>query len=399
MRPHRILSSLPRAGESRPRTRSGGPGVRTIAAALAILTSAALAQETPSRDTVVETQLLPRTVKASVQRLATANATSLSATERFASARRMIEAGRASGDPRTLGYAESLLAPWPADDPRAPLEALVLRSTIEQSRHRFDAARLLLDRVIARAPDHGQALLTRATIAQVRGEYAAATQDCLRLRPLAADVAAICGALSDALTGHNERARAALRSAAARTQGAVRAWALAALAQVHEQRGERRDAAAAYRASLAADDDLTTQLAFADLLIEQRAWRDARALLASAPPADGVLLRRWLVERALGGDAQSIAAQLQSRIDEAIARGELLHARDAAVFALERGDAATALRLARENWAAQREPADLRVLARAARATNDRAAIDEVRAWMRHTGLDDARLRADLLGA
>lgn len=376
MRPHRIF---------------------TLGAALVIFTGAVFAQ--PARDTIVETQLLPRAVKASVQRLAAANATPLPATDRFADARRLIEAGRASGDPRTLGYAESLLAAWPADDPRAPIDALVLRATIEQSRHRFDAARALLDRVIARAPDHGQALLTRATIAQVRGDYAAAIQDCQRLRPLNADVAAICGAITDTLTGHNERALATLRIATERTQGGVRAWALGALAQVHEQRAERAEAVAVYRAFLAAGDDLTTRLALADLLIELRAWRNAQTLLASAPPADGVLLRRWLVERALGGDAAPIAAQLQSRIDEAIARGELLHAREAAVFALEQGDAAAALRLARENWAVQREPADLRVLARAARAANDRIAIEEVRAWIKRTGLDDARLRADLRGA
>jgi tetratricopeptide (TPR) repeat protein len=378
MRPHRIL----------------------IGSALATLVAgAALAQDPPSRDTIVETQLLPRGVKASVQRLALANAASISAPERLASAQRLIEAGRASGDPRTLGYAESLLAPWHADDSRAPLDALVLRATIEQSRHRFDAARMLLDRVIARAPDHGQALLTRATIAQVRGDYAAANADCARLRPLNADVAAICAALTDALTGANDRALAVLRVAAERTQGAVRAWALGALAQVHEQRGEPDEALRAYRASLAAGDDLSTRLALADLLIERRAWRDAQALLADAPAADGVLLRRWRVERALGGAAPPIAAQLRARIDEAIARGELLHAREAALFALEQGDVATALRLARESWAAQREPADLRVLARSARAINDRAALDEVRAWVKRTGLVDARLRAELQGA
>jgi tetratricopeptide (TPR) repeat protein len=379
MRPHRILAVL---------------------AALAASASGAVFAQvaSPAREAIVETQLLPRSVKASVQRLSAVTMT-MSPPERMAAVRRLIEAGRASGDPRTLGYAESLLAPWPADDPRTPLDALVLRATIEQSRHRFDAARALLNGVIARAPDHGQALLTSATIAQVRGDYAAAATDCARLRPLNGDVAAICSALTDALTGNNDRALAALRIAIDRTQGAVRGWALSALAQVHEQRGERRDAAAAYRASLAADDDLTTRLAFADLLIDQRAWDEVKSLLVSAPPADGVLLRRWLAERALGGDAQSLETQLQTRIDEAMARGELLHAREAALFALERGDRATALRLARENWTTQREPADLRVLARAARAAGDQATLDEAKAWIKRTNIVDARLRAALAGA
>ena len=38
-------------------------------------------------------------------------------------------------------------------------------------------------------------------------------------------------------------------------------------------------------------------------------------------------------------------------------------AREAALFALELGDSATALKLARQNWNDQREPADLRILA------------------------------------
>jgi tetratricopeptide (TPR) repeat protein len=341
--------------------------------ALAALSAgAALAQVAPTRDTVVETQLLPRAVKASVRQLA-AGAPSASR-DRFADVRRLIEAGRASGDPRTLGYAESLLVSWSADDPNPPTEALVLRATIEQSRHRFDAARTLLDRAIARAPGHGQALLTRATIAQVRGDHAAALSDCLRLRPLNADVAAVCAALTDAATGHNERAIGTLTIAVDRTQGAVRAWALGALAQVHEQRGAHSEAVAAYRASLAAGDDLTTRVALADL-------------------------RRWQIARATGGGAAELEAQLQARFAEASARGELLHAREAAVFALERGEFAAALRLARENWQAQREAADLVVLARAARAARDAAGLDEVRQWLRRTRLDDVRLRRALGGA
>jgi Tfp pilus assembly protein PilF len=379
MRPHRIV---------------------TFGAAL-VFAGAAAAQTAPARETVVETRLLPRAVKASVQRLMTASTTEVSVTDSLVAARRMIDAGRVTGDPRTLGYAESLLARWRTEDAATPLDVLVLRATIEQSRHRFDVATALLNRVIERAPNHGQALLTRAAIAQVRGDLAAAATDCLRLRPLNADVAAICGALNDSLAGHNERALATLRIATARTQGPVRSWALGVQAQVHEQQGERSKAADAYRAALAAGDDLTLRLAFADLLIAQRAWNEVHALLADAPPADGVLLRRWQVERDSGSSAAAgeLETQLKARFDEAIARGELLHAREAAVFALERGDAATALRLAQDNWRAQREPADLVVLARAAHFARDAAALDVVRSWVRRSGLADTRLGLVMAGA
>ena len=369
--------------------------VMALVAALASCAVTAPAQVVPERDAIVEAQLLPRTVKTSVQRLATADAVALGVSDALTAARRMLESGRASGDPRTLGYAESLLARWTTDDPRTPLDVLVLRATIEQSRHRFDVAVVLLDRVLARDPAHGQALLTRATIAQVQGNHRAARDDCERLRPFSPEVASICRAQTDALTGSNDRALAALRAAAERTQGDVRSWALASLAQVHEQRGDPRAAAAAYRAALAASDDLGTRLALADVLIAQRSWDDARIVLADAAPADGTLLRRWKVERATG-IASPLGTQLQARFDEAAARGELLHAREAAVFALERGDAPAGLRLARDNWRVQREPADLLVLARAAHATRDAATLGEVDSWVRATGLADARVRAVL---
>ncbi|HEU0204795.1 MAG TPA: hypothetical protein VFR86_30655 [Burkholderiaceae bacterium] len=451
-----------------------------VGAALVLLTGAAFAQTMPTRDTIVATQLLPRSVKASLRRQAERHE-SLAPAQRLALAQRMIEAGRANGDPRTLGYAEAVLAIWPGAGDDVPLDALVLRATIEGSRHRFAAARALLDRVLARAPAHAQALLTRATLAQVSGDYTAARADCARLQPLAADAAAICRAAVDAMTGANERALATARLAAARTMGAVRSWALAVQAQVLEGRGDMQGAAASYRAALMAADDLPTRLAYADLLLATGDAGATAGLLADAPETDGVLVRQWqatraqlrragrqkkppqpvreaeramrqaipaqrdaeLAQRDVEGtqrDAEGtrldaertqpnlelaqrnpevaprdvegtqrdaelaqrhaeltqreaeLATRLQDRFAAAAARGELLHVREAALFALERGDATQALALARENWQTQREVADLWLLARAARAADDRAALTDLRAWVARTGLDDRRI-------
>jgi hypothetical protein len=109
-----------------------------------------------------------------------------------------------------------------------------------------------------------------------------------------------------------------------------------------------------------------------------------------------VLLRRFIVMRRLNKDGAALQAQLAARFASAQARGELLHAREAANFVLEQGDAATALRLARQNWKTQREPADLRVLAMAGRASNDSAALAEVRDWIARTGLSDVRIERAL---
>jgi hypothetical protein len=59
-----------------------------------------------------------------------------------------------------------------------------------------------------------------------------------------------------------------------------------------------------------------------------------------------------------------------------------LHRREEARYLLTiEGDAAGSLRLARENWRVQREPADLRILEEAGGATGDAPALREVAEW------------------
>ena len=347
----------------------------------------------PARDEVVETQLLPRAVKQSVQRLARAQPeAALPPAQRIDNARRLIQAGRESGDPRTLGYAEAVLAGLPETGPTG-VEALVLRATIEQSRHRFDAARALLDRALQQAPAHVQARLTRATIAHVRGDIEAARADCDALRQTAPTVAVICGAIGDSLSGKNAQA---LKSLEGVTDPALRGWALSLAGEVHEQQGALDAALRAYNASLALGADLYTTVALADALIAQQRWPEVEALLLPLPATDAVLLRRWRVARGQQRDAGALQALLAERFTAAQTRGEFLHAREGALFALEQGDSASALKLARQNWNDQREPADLRILALAAAAANDAAALAEVRAWLERTGLRDARVELAL---
>ena len=128
----------------------------------------------------------------------------------------------------------------------------------------------------------------------------------------------------------------------------------------------------------------------------QQGWSQAEALLLPLPATDAVLLRRWIIARRQQRDATALQAQLADRFAAAQARNELLHAREAALFALEQGDSAAALNLARQNWVDQREPADLRILASAARAANDSVALAEVQDCLARTGLRDARVERAL---
>lgn len=359
------------------------------------------APRVPARDEVVETQLLPPAVKQSVQRLRGAKANvgaapaELPAAQRIDNARRLILAGRASGDPRTLGYAEAALSGIPDTGPLG-VEVLVLRATIEQSRHRFDIARGLLGRAIEQAPAHVQARLTRATIAYVQADLDTARADCNALREPAPAVAVICQAIGDSLSGNNARALSALQQV---SDPALRGWALSLAGEIHEQQGKLDAAVAAYTASLALDADLYTAVALVDALIAQQRWPQADALLAPLPATDAVLLRRWIVARRQQQQhVGELQASLANRFAAAQARAELLHAREAALFALELGDNSAALKFAQDNWSDQREPADLRILALAARASNDAAALAEVRSAISRTGLKDARVERALNG-
>ena len=85
---------------------------------------------------------------------------------------------------------------------------------------------------------------------------------------------------------------------------------------------------------------------------------------------------------------------LADRYTAARARGDTTHRAEEARFELRlRKDAATAVGLARENYAVQREPRDARVLLEAALAAKDPASGQAARDWLRSSGFEDTRLR------
>ncbi len=76
-----------------------------------------------------------------------------------------------------------------------------------------------------------------------------------------------------------------------------------------------------------------------------------------------------------------------------------IHQREAALLALDGGDASQALRAARANFQQQKELADVRLLARAAVAASDADARRQLADWLRSTGYRDAVTEEILAGA
>lgn len=312
-------------------------------------------------------------------------------------ARSAIEASRATGDPRYLGMAQAALAPW-WNDPHAAAPALLLRATIRQSLHDFDGALVDLDRVIERTGD-GQALLTRATILAVQGRYDAARADCARLaRRTSALVVATCDAGPASLAGDADAYRR-LAALLARSGDAasVRAWSLTLAGEIAARAGYDAAAEAHFAAARALDpQDAYLKGAYADFLLDCGRPRDVLPLVDHDVRNDALLLRLALAERAVAGLESSYAehaAELAARFDAARRRGDVVHRREEARYRLAiAGDPAGALALAKANWAVQREPADLRVLADAARATQDASAQKIVDDWLSSNALHDAHL-------
>lgn len=313
-------------------------------------------------------------------------------------ARRYIEIGRAEGDPRYYGQAEALLQDWWAlDEP--PTAVRILRATLRQNRHEFDAALSDLSAVLKAAPSDAQAWLTQAVILQVMGRHDQARLSCTRLAAMATPlVSAACLADVASVSGDAANASALLRRAIDASPDAdvgLRQWAMTILAEIAARTGVPADAGRDFRAALALGiKDSYLLGAYADFLLDQRRPAEVRDLLAAETRNDPLLLRLALAEAHLGAPelAERIAA-LQARFDTARRRGDTVHRREEARFTLHLlGKPAEALRLALDNWAVQREAWDARLVLEAALAAGAADDAQEVLAWLKDTGLEDRQI-------
>ena len=312
-------------------------------------------------------------------------------------ARRAIDAARALGDPRFLGEAQAALEPWWNGDD-VPAAALLLRATVKQSQHDFAGALADLDLLLAGHPALAQARLTRATVLGVVGRYADARRDCAclagRMMPI---VFAGCDAVPASLSGDARHAYDTLVASLGQPGASVgvREWASTLAAEIATRLGDHAAAERHFREALALNPrDPYLKGAFADFLLDRDRPGEVVSLLRDDTRNDPLLLRLALAEQRLPELRSTFVAHredLAARFDAARRRGDGTHRREEARFRLviER-DAKAALALARDNWAAQREPADLRILIDAAKAAGDAAALKVAADWVAAHGVGDA---------
>lgn len=309
-------------------------------------------------------------------------------------ARGYLDLGRRQGEPRLVAYAATVVDPL-ARSERAQPDDLVLAATAAQYLHDFDHALALLDRALVQQPLHPQALLTRADLLEVRGDYPAARQSCARLAQATAPLIAIaCLTSIDSRTGRLADSYSRLRQVYEAAPGLppeIDVWILGMLAEMAERSGDP-EAQRRYlsRARASAPQDLKVQVAEADWHLQH--GRPADVLTVDAPTASigDALLLRLAIAAKRAGDPRASGWANEFRERQRLAEGDARHLREWARFALDvDGDAAAAIRHARENWQHQREPEDLRLLLRAARASGDAAALDEARRWIAAQSYED----------
>lgn len=322
-------------------------------------------------------------------------------------ARLDIQLQRERSDPRYLGHAQAALAPWWAQE-SPPVDVLVLRATIEQSLHDFDAALRDLDQAVRIAPDHTQAWITRAVVLTVRGRYDEARQSCAQLVPLASNlVVTVCQTSVDSVNGRAGAAYARLGEALGRSAEISKdeeAWARSSLAEYAVRANRLDDAERDFVRSIELDpEDGYTRAAAADLLLDRGKPKEALALVKGREVNDTLLLRIAIAEHRAGmSEATTHIEALGARFDASRLRGDVVHRREEARYWLElKGDAARALSLAKDNWEVQREPWDARIVLEAARAAKEPKEAAAVLAWLADTKLEDpfiAKVAAELRG-
>jgi len=311
-------------------------------------------------------------------------------------ARRLFLAALDQGDPRLLGYAQALLAPW-WDQVVLPAETLFVRALIRQGLHDFEAARLDLNRAIAAEPDRPEFWSWLFAVDLVGARMAQARTTCDQIRNRFGSVEGdACQGVLLYRTGRPREALAILDRLAQRPDAGSATsaqWLAFHRGEARRLSGQVAAALEIWRRGLGSEPGgHGLRLAMVELLNDQGRYAEALQLNAQLPRSDALLVQAIRSAAGLGQRDQAavMTRALRERLARQTARGDMVNERPVVVFWLDIAqEPAKALALARLAWTTQREPADAVLFGRAALLTKDRLAAATVSTWLRDTGYVD----------
>ena len=311
-----------------------------------------------------------------------------------------IARSREEGDPRYGGYAQAVLAPWwKLANP--PVDVLVLRATLLQSTHQFEKSLADLDAVLKLDSENGQAWITRATILQVQGKYAAALKSCEQLSLIAPPLITMtCTSNIQSLSGKAAQSYHQLKASYAQNPEAnpsIQGWILTLLAEMATRLGDDIAAEQYFiKAMKIQEPDGYLLGAYSDFLLDKKRPQEVITLLKTKIRIDPLLLRYAEALKASNSTQTNLHnSTLKQRFAAAAMRGDTVHLREQSRFELRlMRNPARALELAKLNWQIQKEPADARIYLEAAIAMNKNNEVNTVVDWLSTNQLEDATLNS-----
>jgi tetratricopeptide (TPR) repeat protein len=319
-----------------------------------------------------------------------------------------LATARTEGDSRFLGYAQSILGPW-WNQASPPAEVRLIRAMVFGSMFEFDRALLDLDAILAAEPGQAAAWATRMDVCLARGDVGGARKAFESVQEkLSPHERVLALARCERLTN---RLAETIRWLEGRVDGTEPADAtnrpatLALLAELLMQQGRPDEAAMRLEQwRRLGKRDVRVLALEADWLLDRARFAEVLERLKGETAHDGLavrLLDAWQRAADRGPEEMSsreeLRRQVEKRLDDRRARGDASALPDEVRYWVRvKPDVAKAVERAGELWAVRRTLDDARSVLEAARLGKDAGLRRRVTEWVTVTGVQDARLDAEL---
>jgi len=310
-------------------------------------------------------------------------------------ARTYFQLAGSEGDPRYIGYAQSIIQPWRSLI-HPPVDIVLVRGLLFQFSHDFESASSSFKDVLLRDPMNGEAISWLVDLNIVQANYSEAQKyNQLFLKASLNENKFIYDSMIAGIQGQSKIAYQQLFQFiqnAPSPNPELKEWVLIRLAEMAIRLNDPALAEKNFKEALVMDpQDAFGIAAYCDFLLDQRRMHEVVELTKNKKNSDILLLRlAQAAVMAKSDEASSLINALEDRFNAATLRGDRLHLMEESRFQLKlKNNPTKALELARLNWEKQREPKDARCFLEAALAAKKPKEAQAVLQWMRETNYED----------